>query len=407
MTDTEAYPTPRAIPGQWIVRLKPFASESTKTQHLSSVNIRAADATPFHVHVHREFNLDEARGYSASFDEATKEQLEQLPEVASVEPVLLYKHCAISSVTKRVPWGLARLSSDGKVPETGPYTYKYNDAAAGHGVVAYVLDTGINDKHEQFECRATKGRKFVTEPYPDLVTSDDDKQGHGTHCAGTIGAKDYGVAKKVDIVGIKVFNDLPDTDERAGATNADIMAAIQYVVQQYKEHGKPSVINLSLGGPLYEPLDAMVSAAVRADVLVVCAAGNAQPPTFQPRDAETTSPARTPLAITVAASDVKDQLASFSNYGRLVDIIAPGVGIESTWIGPNNNETKSISGTSMACPHVVGVAAAILSNPKMADKSPFAVASELLRLADKNRVSGLEDKKRRTIDAVSQVPLLV
>jgi subtilisin family serine protease len=188
-----------------------------------------------------------------------------------VEPVLLYKHCS------QVPWGLARLSSEGKVPETGPYKYKYNDAAAGQGVIAYVLDTGINDKHEQFEGRATKGPKFVTEPYPDrpdLVTSNNDKQGHGTHCAGTIGAKDYGVAKKVDIVGIKVFNDLPDKDLRAGATNADIMAAIQYVVQQYKEHGKPSVINLSLGGYPYEPLDAAVSAAVRAGVLVVCAAGN-------------------------------------------------------------------------------------------------------------------------------------
>jgi subtilisin family serine protease len=139
-----------------------------------------------------------------------------------------------------------------------------------------VLDTGINDKHEQFEGRATKGPKFVT-PFPDrpnLVTSNNDEQGHGTHCAGTIGAKDYGVAKKVDIVGIKVFNDLPDNDPRAGATNADIMAAIQYVVQQYKKHGKPSVINLSLGGYPSEALDAEISAAVRAGVLVVCAAGN-------------------------------------------------------------------------------------------------------------------------------------
>jgi subtilisin family serine protease len=195
---------------------------------------------------------------------------------------LLYKHSAISSVTNpEVPWGLARVSKYGKVPVTGPYTYKYNDAAAGQGVVAYVLDTGINDKHVQFQGRATKGPVFVTPPYSDTVTSDNDEQGHGTHCAGTIGSKDYGVAKKVDIIGIKVFNDLPDTDDRAGATNADIMAAIEYVVQEYRTHGKPSVINLSLGGPPFEPMDATISAAVRAGVIIVCAAGNASWPTFQ------------------------------------------------------------------------------------------------------------------------------
>ncbi|RYP43606.1 hypothetical protein DL768_009838 [Monosporascus sp. mg162] len=408
MADTEATPAPKVIPGQWIVRLKAFASAGTKTNHLSSVKSRNADATPFNVEVHHEYNLDEARAYSASFDDATKEQLEQLAEVASVEPVILYKHSAISSVTNpEVPWGLARVSNYGKVPATGPYTYKYNDAAAGQGVVAYVLDTGINDKHVQFEGRAAKGPVFVTPPYPNTVTSDDDKQGHGTHCAGTIGSKDYGVAKKVDIIGIKVFNDLPDGDDRAGATNADIMAAIEYVVQEYKSHGKPSVINLSLGGPRFEPMDATISAAVRAGVIVVCAAGNASPPTFQARDADTTSPARTPLAITVAASDVEDKIATFSYYGKLIDIIAPGVQVTSTWIGPNNTETQTISGTSMACPHVVGIAATILSNPKVENKSPFDVASELLILADKNRITGLNGKKQGTIDAVSQVSLQV
>ncbi|KAK0705543.1 peptidase S8/S53 domain-containing protein [Lasiosphaeris hirsuta] len=406
IADTEATLAPRVIPGQWIVRLKAFASESTKTSHLSSVRDRNADATRFNVQVRYEYNLDEARGYSASFDNATKQQLEQLAEVDSVDPVFFYQHCAVSSITNpNVPWGLARVSNYGKVRATGPYTYKYDDAAAGEGVIVYVLDTGINDKHVQFEGRAAKGQRiFVTPPYRDTVTSDEDKQGHGTHCAGTIGSKDYGIAKKVNIVGVKVFNDLPQDDYRAGATNADIMAAIEYVVAEYKEHKMPSVINLSLGGLTYEPLDATVSAAVRAGVVVVCAAGNAERG-LQPRDVETTSPARTPLAITVAASDIEDKIASFSYYGRLVDIIAPGVQIKSTWIGPNNSETETLNGTSMACPHVAGIAATILSNPRVVDKTPFSVASELLILADKNSITGLDDRKQRTIDAVSQVSL--
>ena len=109
------------------------------------------------------------------------------------------------------------------------------------------------------------------------ATVPDDLQGHGTHCAGTIGANDYGVAKDVDIVGVKVFNDLPEEDNRAGATNADIIAALDWVVKEFKRHGKPAVVNLSLGGPVSEALDAAVAATVRAGVPVCCAAGNGSP----------------------------------------------------------------------------------------------------------------------------------
>lgn len=255
-------------------------------------------------------------------------------QVASVEPLQLYKHC--QTVTQNVPWGLARVSGYGKLPATGPYTYKYNDAAAGQGVVAYVLDTGINDKHVQFEGRATRGQKFVTDPRPGTVTDDDDHHGHGTHCAGTIGSKDYGVAKKVALVGVKVFNDLPDNDPYAGATNADIIAALEYVVNEYRRHGKPSVVNLSLGGGPSQALDDAVASAVRVGVVVCCAAGNetvrtsearsgqlircdiemcADSPLWQ-RDAQEGSPARSPLALTVAASDVNDKIAYFSSFGK-------------------------------------------------------------------------------------------
>ncbi|KAK4031453.1 peptidase S8/S53 domain-containing protein [Parachaetomium inaequale] len=382
------------IPGKWIVRLKPYATEKAQLHHRSAVNARTADNTPFSCEIHREYNLDEARAYFASFDVATKEQIEQLNDVAAVEPVQLYKHCLVTQ--DNAPWGLARVSNRGKL--TGQHKYQYNAGAAGQGVKAYVLDTGINDKHVQFENRAIRGPKFVTEPHPDTVTNDEDNQGHGTHCAGTIASRDYGVAKKVEVIGIKVFNDLPEEDAMAGATNADIMRALEYVVTQYRDHKKPSVVNLSLGGGTSDALDATVAATVRAGVTVCCAAGNGRPP----MDADTTSPGRTPLAITVAASDERDHLADFSFYGKLVDIIAPGVDIESTWIG-SNEITETLSGTSMACPHVVGIACTILSNPNVVDKTPHNTASELLILADKNTIPILEEKKKRTVNAVGHI----
>ncbi|KAK0644319.1 peptidase S8/S53 domain-containing protein [Cercophora newfieldiana] len=401
--ETEA----RIVPGQWIVRLKQNASSNSQARHMSFVSTRTADPTPFNCEVHHEFDLDEARAYSASFDDATKEELEKTSEVESVEPVQLYRHVSVKTQDK-VPWGLGRISSGAKLPASGPYRYKYNDTSSGKGVIAYVIDTGINENHVSFAGRATKGPKFVTDPVPGTTTDDNDNQGHGTHCAGTIGSKDYGVAKDVEIVGIKVFNDLPETNRFAGATNADIMAALDYVVKEFQRHKQPSVVNLSLGGGISDALDNTVAAAVRAGVVVCCAAGNAGPPTWSPKDASTTSPARTGLAVTVAASDVTDTLADFSYYGKLVDVIAPGVDILSTWIGPNNTETNTISGTSMACPHVAGVVSSILSDPKVVDKTPFNVISELLILSDKNKI-GLAPtptpNRGKTVNALAQAPL--
>jgi subtilisin family serine protease len=248
---------------------------------MNFVSTRTADATPFNCEVHHEFDLDEARAYSASFDDATKEELEKSFEVDSVEPVQLYNHVSVKT-QNNAPWGLGRISSGAKLPATGPYTYKYNDTSSGKGVIAYVIDTGINENHVQFGGRATKGPKFVTDPVPGVVTDDNDNQGHGTHCAGTIGSKDYGVVKDVEIVGIKVFNDLPDGHRYSGATNTDIMAALEYVVKEYRRHKQPSVVNLSLGGGTSDALDNTVAAAVRAGVIVCCAAGNSGPPTWKP-----------------------------------------------------------------------------------------------------------------------------
>ncbi|KAK3998123.1 putative alkaline serine protease [Cladorrhinum sp. PSN332] len=366
------------VPGQYIVTLRPYATPDIESNHLSLVADKTADETPFNADIHQRFELPELRGYSASFDDATKEQLEALPEVAAIEQVQIYRHCLVQD---NAPWGLARVSGRNKLPSAGPYKYKYTET--GEGAIAYVIDTGINDKHEDFEGRASKGPKFVTSS--DAV-SDEDTNGHGTHVAGTIAGKSYGVAKKAQVVGVKVFTD----GEEPGASTADIITAIAWVVAQAKEHGKPSVINLSLGGGPSPAMDAAVAASVRNGVSVVVASGNASNIA-----AEKQSPAREPLAITVGATDKNDAAAVFTSSGKIVDILAPGVDILSAWIG-GTTATKIISGTSMASPHVAGVVATLIAKEKT---EPLLVMPKLLQWAEKGDITGL---KQRTINALLQ-----
>lgn len=199
--------------------------------------------------------------------------LKSVCQVAAIEPVQLYTHCRVVSQAN-APWGLARLTTLGRVG-SAPYTYKYDDEAQGQGTIAYVIDTGINSDHVEFDKgRATRGPKFVkTWLDQGMTVKDEDTYGHGTHCAGTIVSRAYGVAKKAEVVGIKVFNDVKPTDD-PNATNADIIKAIEYVVGEVTRHGKKSVINMSLGGGPSKALDDAVAAAVRAGIVVCVAAGN-------------------------------------------------------------------------------------------------------------------------------------
>jgi len=262
------------VPGQYIVTLRPYATPDIQSNHLSFVAEKTADETPFKAEIHHHFELPELRGYAASFDEETKEQIEALPEVSAIEQVQIYRHCA-TVVQDNAPWGLARISNRNKLPSAGPYKYKYS--SDGEGAIAYIIDTGINDKHVEFEGRASKGPKFVTSTSSSAAASDDpqavsddDTNGHGTHVAGTIAGKTFGVAKKAQVIGVKVFGDGPNP----GANTTDIIRAISWVYDQAKEHGKPSVINMSLGGGPSAAMDAAVAAAVRSGVAVVVAAGN-------------------------------------------------------------------------------------------------------------------------------------
>lgn len=379
----------KIIPGQYLVTLRHYATQELRAAHFSTLSTMTEDqSTPFNVQVQQEFELDSFKGYSATCDEQTRNELENMANVVAIEPIQVYSHCATQA---NAPWGLARICSTKTVQETGPFAYNYRDDAAGQGTYVYVVDTGINETHTDFEGRAKKGPKFVTPNAGEQPSSDNDIEGHGTHCAGTIAGKTYGVAKKANVVGVKVFN-----DTTGGARTDDIIKALEWVVGDAAAHPGKNVVNMSLGGGPSPALDTAVANAVRAGVVVCVAAGN------DPIAAERGSPAREPLAITVGAIESKDWIAPFSSFGKMVDIFAPGVGIQSTWIG-STTATNSISGTSMATPHVAGAAALLLSDSAWKGAEPREVPAKLIILANKNQVRGLEGPKERTANVLLRI----
>ncbi|MBA3250503.1 MAG: S8 family peptidase [Geodermatophilaceae bacterium] len=233
-------------------------------------------------------------------------------------------------------WGLDRIDQR-NLPLNNSYTYP-STASAVH---AYVIDTGVRFTHSTFGGRATSGIDTI-----DNDMDANDCHGHGTHVAGTIGGTEYGVAKGVQIVGVRVLN-------CAGSgTTAQVVGGIDWVTANAI---KPAVANMSLGGGPDPALDNATTNSIASGITYAVAAGNGN--IFgvgQP--ACNYSPARVPTAVTVGATDITDRRASFSNYGTCVDIFAPGVNITSAWNG-SDNDTETISGTSMAAPHVAGAAA--------------------------------------------------
>lgn len=288
----------------------------------------------------------------------------------------------ITAVQNNAPWGLQRVSSGAALPAGSranalTFSYTFNETA-GQGVDVYVIDTGINTEHESFEGRATFG--FAAQGQPEV-----DDQGHGTHCAGTIASKDFGVAKAANVIAVKVLG-----ADGSGATS-DIVDGIQFAMQSAAASGRPSVISMSLGGGVSRALDSAVTAAVGAGMHVVVAAGN------ESADANTSSPARAPAVITVGASTINDQIASFSNFGASVDIFAPGQQIISTFIG-STTARQILSGTSMACPHVAGMVATILSSE--GQMSPAEMATRLKGLG----TASVKAVPRGTTNVLAQLP---
>lgn len=256
-------------------------------------------------------------------------------------------------------WGLDRVDQT-DLPLNSNYHYDYD----GSGVTAYVIDTGVLISHNEFGNRASHGYDFI-----DNDNNATDCNGHGTHVAGTVGGNSYGVAKNVNVVGVRVLGC------NGSGSNSGVIAGINWVKNNASG---PSVANMSLGGGASQATDDAVNNAVASGISFVVAAGNDN------RSACNYSPARAANAITVGSTTSSDGRSSFSNYGNCLDIYAPGSSIKSAWYN-SNSATNTISGTSMASPHVAGAVALYLDqDPSL---SPSQIDSLLSQRSSKNKVS--------------------
>ncbi|ODQ65522.1 hypothetical protein NADFUDRAFT_82571 [Nadsonia fulvescens var. elongata DSM 6958] len=303
------------------------------------------------------------RGYAGKFHPFTLDAIRRHPNVAFIEMDSVVHTTGDLEVEKNAPWGLARISNRDTLSLGNFNKYLYN-TDGGEGVTAYVIDTGTNIKHVDFEGRASWGK---TVPVND---EDLDGNGHGTHCSGTIAGKEYGVAKKANVVAVKVLR------SNGSGSMSDVLKGVEFAasshlkaVKENKKGFKGSTANMSLGGGSSPSLDLAVNAAVNAGIHFAVAAGNDN------ADACSYSPAAAKNAVTVAASTLSDSRAYFSNYGKCVDIFAPGLNIQSTYIG-SDHAVATLSGTSMASPHVCGLLSYFLSLQPSSD-SEFASAGAI------------------------------
>ncbi|KAK7948101.1 serine protease [Apiospora aurea] len=338
------------IPGQFIVVLKPNSTQDQMESSLDSAGTILGGCKP-----QSSYYFGSFKGYHVSASDDLIRSIAALDEVDYVEPDITVSTNALVRQVN-APWGLARISSRRR----GTTTYTY-DNSAGSGTYAYIIDSGIYLQHPDFEGRASFGASFVAGD-----SSQTDGNGHGTHVAGTTGSRTYGVAKRTNLIAVKVL------DSSGSGTLSQVISGIQWAVNdmQNKQRTGRAVANLSLGGGMSQSLNAAAAAAVRAGLFMSVAAGN------ENADASTSSPASEPSVCTVAATDSSDRRASFSNFGSLVDVFAPGVSIVSTW---NDGTTRVLSGTSMAAPHVSGLGAYLLTLE--GSRTPSALCSRIQSLA--------------------------
>jgi subtilisin family serine protease len=314
------------VEGKYIVKMKEVAS-NVRVKVDSAVQSIAADADTV---------FENIGAFAATLTDEEVETLRDNPDVEYIEKEAVFHMFATQT---GAPWGLARLSN----ARAGSTTYTYDDSA-GSGACAYVVDTGVDTTHPELEGRATFLRNFAG-------TSQGDPQGHGTHVAGTIASKTYGVAKKARVFGVTVLN------SAGSGTTSGIISGMDFVITDSRTRASTCprgfVVNMSLGGGYSATLNSAADRIVSAGLFLALAAGNGDQ-LGRPQNINTVSPASASSACTVGATDSSDRVASFSNFGPLLDVYAPGVSVLSLRPGGG---TASLSGTSMACPHIAGLGA--------------------------------------------------
>ena len=298
-------------------------------------------------------------GFSARMTPAEAAALAADPAVERVSPDRVLK--ATATQASPPSWGLDRIDQ-ADLPLNNSYTYP--DTAGGQ-VTAYIIDTGVRISHQDFGGRASYGYDAIDN---DMVAADG--HGHGTHVAGTVAGTSHGVAKKADIVAVRVL------DDSGSGSTSQVVAGIDWVTQNAQ---KPAVANMSLGGVADDVLDEAVRNSIASGITYSIAAGNSSAPV------SSASPARVAEAVTVGATTKTDAMAVYSNYGSGVDILAPGSSITSAW-NTGDTATNTISGTSMAAPHAAGVAALYLAGDPSA--GPAQVGNALTSAAARDKISG-------------------
>lgn len=316
--------------------------------------------------IHYIYN-DALRGFAASLPEAALQGLRHNPNVDYIE-VDQTISIGIETSQSVSTWNLDRIDQR-QLPLDGFYGY----TSTGTGVTAYIIDTGIRPTHAEFTGRASVGYDAVGDGQKGI-----DCNGHGTHVSGTVGGFTYGVAKNVSLVAVRVLNC------SGSGTVSGVIAGVDWVTGNKRA---PAVANMSLGGGASTALDTAVSTSIGSGVSYAIAAGNSN------RDACKFSPARTPAAITVGATNSTDFRASYSNYGSCLDLFAPGSSVTSAW-NTSDTATNTISGTSMATPNVTGVVAIYLQATPAA--TPAGVAAALIgnATADVVKSSGRKSPNR-------------
>lgn len=351
-----------ALANRFVVSLKQTESVNSFLEY----DVNYPQAQQVAKHIKNPFEIGTLSGFSGEFSKEVIARLQRCPLVADITPDIAIQ--AFETETQdQCPVHLARLSKHGRVTNED-LVYMFDTKASGAGINAYVLDSGMDIYHPEFEGRAQHGMDFTSEGLGD-------SNGHGTHVAGIIGSRTYGVAKNVNLIEVKTLG------AAGGGSLSKVVSAIEFAVKHHKKSGLPGVANLLLGAAKNKALNAVVNAAAETGLVMVVAAGNSN------RNACEMSPASAKLAITVGAIDAAtDALASFSNWGECVDIFAPGVFVESV-NAKDRDSPHVLSGTSMAAPVISGLVSGLLSS----GVSPHDVKNTIIEMSIKNKI------KRRSL----------